>query len=792
MSVMHKIGEICFNHKKIVIGAWAALFIAVGAIGLTQQKELSNAITIPGTPAQEALDEVSQEFPSIGQGQGRVVFNVEGDVSNFLTDIDELASDIETVKGVSGVITPSLNPSAISDDKTTAFVDIQMNQARGSVSVDTIEEIQKEVEAFDSKHPNIQTERGGDIVSVAPEEIIGIGEAAGVLLALMVLVITLGALVAAGMPILIAIVSVGVSMGILFGLSSVIDITMTTPVLAVMLGLAVGIDYSLFIITKYRKYLKQGRTYSVAVSSAIATAGNAVVFAALTVIIALAALSIVNVPFMTIMGLVGAGTIAVAALAAITLLPALLGFAGNKIVEPKHREAIAKSQKNPKSHTATIDKKSIWHKLGDAITNHPFIVIVGCLVLVGSMAWPAKYLELGLPTDQYAAEDTTQRKAYDILEKSFGPGFNGPLIVLVEGVEPVSSEAVADVRGQAMQKLQLEVDRQTNLQQQKISQMMANASSPQEMAQIQSVIAEKTAEGKKKKNAAIQEINKKIELYKKFGNVLPIVESIEKDDRVSSATPAVVSDDGKTALVQVISTAAPASDQTAALIHDLRSKDGAFSSIDQSLQVTGSAALQLDINEKLAGALPVYLSVIVGLSFILLMVAFRSILIPIKATLGFLMSLAAMMGFIVAVFQWGWFGISDTTGPIVSFIPIIGMGILFGLAMDYEFFLVSGMHEAYGRTKDAKHAVADGFSLGAKVVMAAGLIMVSIFAAFVFSPDKTIQSIGLGLAVGIAIDAFIVRMLFVTAVMQLLGKSAWWLPKWMGRFIPKVSIDGKE
>jgi RND superfamily putative drug exporter len=788
---MYSIGQKCYDHRKLVVIIWIAILVISGAVGLTQKKELSNAISIPGTEAQQALDTVANTFPEAGKGQGRVVFNTDSNITHQLKSIDELASDIKAVEGVSGVVSPSQNPKALADDNKTVYLDIQLEQSRGSVSLDTIESIEKLVAQYRGDNPKVHAELGGDIVNVSPEEILGIGEVGGVLIALMVLIITLGALVAAGMPIFIAIVSVGVSMGILFGLSNLIDITVTTPVLAVMLGLAVGIDYSLFITMKYRKYLKRGYQYREAVAAAVATAGNAVVFAALTVIIALAALSVVNIPFMTIMGLVGAGTIAVAALAAITLLPALLAFAGGRILNIRDRKLMNKSQKSTKK-SVLVDKKTVWHKTGELLTRHPIAVIIFCFVIVGAMAWPAKDLKLGLPTDQYAASDTTQRKAYDILKQSFGPGFNGPLVVLVKNVDPVTEQDVLKLRMQAMGEFNAKLEAQTQAKHKEYAGLIAAVSTPEQAAQLSARAAEETQKGEQQKQAALKEIETKLALYKKFGNIQPIAEQIAKDGRVSQATPALVSDDGRTALLQVVPKSAPADTQTIELIKDMRNKQGVFADVSQVMQVTGSAALEADVNEKLAAALPVYLIVIVGLSFILLLVAFRSVLIPIKATFGFLMSLAAMLGFIVAVFQWGWFGITDAPGPIVSFIPIIGMGILFGLAMDYEFFLVSGMHEAYSKTKDVKHSIADGFALGAKVVTAAALIMVSIFAAFVFNPDQTIQSIGLGLAVGIAVDAFIVRMLFVTAVMQLLGKSAWWLPRWLSRIIPNVSIEGKE
>jgi RND superfamily putative drug exporter len=324
---------------------------------------------------------------------------------------------------------------------------------------------------------------------------------------------------------------------------------------------------------------------------------------------------------------------------------------------------------------------------------------------------------------------------------------------------------------------------------------MAQAVTAQQQLALQQEAAQAQIAGEKQQQAALGRIEQTVDQYAKYVQLQKIATAISNLDNVEKTLPALVTDDGTAGIIQVVPKSAPADQATTKLIASLRTPttqhDISGNSI-VSLAVTGSTALQEDISAKLGAALPQYLAIVVGLSLVLLIIAFRSIIIPLKATLGFLLSVAAMFGALVAVFQWGWFGITDAPGPIVSFIPIIAIGFLFGLAMDYEFFLVSGMHEAFARTQDARQAVVRGFGMGSKVVTAAGIIMVSVFAGFISNHDDTIRAMGFGLAVGILIDAFIVRMTIVPAVMILIDRAAWWLPKWLDRRLPHVSIEGEE
>ena len=717
----------------------------------------SSSISIPGTEAQKTLDRYAELFPGNGKGTARIVFETPAGktIQDYQPSIQALADDIKKVEQVTAVMTPFENPTAISEDKTIGYATISLREGNGAIKESTTESITDLL--AEARSDGLTVEAGGDIVNNAPSEILGVGEVVGVVIALGVLLITLGSLISAGMPILVALVTIGASMAGLFSLSQVIDISSTTPALAVMLGLAVGIDYSLFIVSRYKSLLLEGYAYKVASGRAIATAGNAVIFAAATVVIALSALAIVQIPFMTTMGIAGAATVALAAVIAVTLLPALLGIAGARIFHRKTRMLIEQAQARGPRHSGNSPKMTIWHRWGEAITRHPIVTLTGAVIVIAIIALPVFSLQLGLPTDGYAAKGSTQRKAYDIMAKGFGAGTNGPLLLVVEDMPAVSDADKAAVR----------------------QQLIAAAGTTALPAGV-------TPE------MAMAQLEAQVDQYAPYYHLKQIADKVAENGDVKAALPAQVTDGGTKGLIQVIPDSAPASDETINLIAYIRDNQAQLTADSgATIGVTGSTALQQDINQKLANALPIYLATVVGLSLILLMVAFRSILVPLKATAGFLLSVLAMFGALVAIFQWGWFGITDAPGPIVSFIPILAIGILFGLAMDYEFFLVSSMHEAHLHTKDAKKAVVRGFSMGSKVVTAAGIIMVSVFAGFISNGDGTIQAIGFGLAIGILIDAFLVRMTIVPAVMTLLGSSAWWLPKWLDRILPHISIEGE-
>lgn len=794
---LHRLGAFAFAHPWQVIGSWVVILAILGFTAATFMQPASQSISIPGTKAQVAIDRANELFPGGGKGTGRIVFQAQNGTTIEENEqaITALLDKVEQTEGVAQVAGPFDDASFIAENGTIAYAQVQLDSAQGSTSKETISSVESAIDT--TRSDDLRVEMGGDLINQAPGEILGIGEVAGVLFALVVLVITLGSLVAAGMPLVTALLGIGISMAGLFSLSQVITINTTTPVLAIMLGLAVGIDYSLFIINKYRNNLLEGYSYKDASARSVGKAGSAVVFAAATVVIALASLSIVNIPFMTNMGLAGAASIAVAALVAISVTPALLGVAGKHVVGRKTRVRVEAAQAKASRESAIdlVKQTSSWYKWGAFISRHPVPILLSAIALVAVIALPARDLTLGLPTDQYASSDTTQRQAYDLLSEGFGAGFNGPLTVVVEGLPAVSQADKDAVRSQAMSAYEQKVASATAQQQAAFQQKLASATTPEEQYALQQEAAAAQAAGQQQQVAALAQIDQTVEQYAKYVQLRLVANKVAKLDNVQQVMPALVVDNGTAGIIQVIPKSAPADQATKDLITSLRDpaiQATVSDSGDVTFAVTGSTALQEDISAKLATALPQYLLVVIGLSLILLILAFRSILVPLKATLGFLLSVLAMFGALVIAFQWGWFGITDAPGPIVSFLPIISIGILFGLAMDYEFFLVSGMHEAYGKTKDAKQSVVNGFAVGSKVVTAAAVIMVSVFAGFITNHDSTIQAMGFALAVGILVDAFIVRMTIVPAIMTLLGKSAWWLPSWIDRWLPHVSIEGDE
>lgn len=794
-KALHKLGAWAYKHPWRIIGAWMLVLVVFGITAFTFMKPTSSSISIPGTEAQKAIDRVNEIFPDSGGATGRIVFQSKNGktIADLKPEITALTDKVARVKGVAQVASPFADASFVSKSGTIAYAQIQMKDELGSIPDSTLSDITSAVDS--ARSTDLRIERGGALINNVPGEILGIGEIGGLVLALVVLIMTLGSLVAAGMPIGSALVGIGVSAAGLFSLSRVITINSTTPVLAIMLGLAVGIDYALFIINKYRHYAQMGLSFSDAAARSIGTAGNAVVFAAMTVVIALAALSVVNIPFMTTMGLVGAASIAIAAFVAITFIPALLSVVGKRLFTKKQLAHIEKVQLHPNKHAAEVKHSSLWYRWGEAIVKRPWTMLAGAVLIIAVVALPAKSLTLGLPTDQYAAVGSTQRNAYELLTEGFGAGFNGPLTVVVEGLSPVSDADRDTVRQAALAEYTKKVEAATAAQQAAFAQAMAAATTPEQQLAVQSQIAAAQAAGETQQAAALKTIDVTVDQYAKYVQLKKVADSIGMLNNVAEVLPAKVTDNGTKGIIQVIPKSAPSDVATKDLITTLRNpatQKHVTGSQGVTLAVTGSTALQEDINAKLASALPVYLAVVVGLSLILLILAFRSILVPVKATFGFLLSVAAMFGALVAVFQWGWFGVAHAPGPIVSFIPIIAIGILFGLAMDYEFFLVSGMHEAYSHTKNARQSVVRGFGMGSKVVTAAAVIMVSVFAGFVSNHDSTIQALGFGLALGIFVDAFLVRMTIVPAVMTLLGKKAWWLPKRLERRLPHVSIEGEE
>lgn len=637
----------------------------------------------------------------------------------------ELTAGQRTVDASAGLLFVSKNNKA-------AIGQIQFSESMNAVTPANRQLVQDKLNILESSGVTVSYSK--EIVEDV-SEIFGAAEVIGVAVAAAVLFIMLGTFVAAGLPLLMAVVGVGIGVGGTMALTSVIEMSSISPMLALMLGLAVGIDYSLFIVNRHRQQLLAGMTMRESIAKATGTSGNAVTFAGLTVVIALAALSVTGLPFLAILGLAAAATVAVSVLIALTLTPAMLSLMGRKVISKKawakndaamakHNaalEGLSDSEKAAADDTADIARSAKgW---GAWVTKHPAISLVAAVVALAVIAIPATGLRLALPDGGSEPVASSAFQAYSITGQNFGEGMNGPIIVV--GSLPAGLD-----------------------------------------------------------KASATELN------------LDVADKLREVKNVTAAVPVTLSEDLRTAVYQVIPTEGPASESTVQVIHDLRSEGSTIASeLDVTIGLTGQTAANVDVSEKLGAALPPYLAIVVGLSLLLLILVFRSILVPLLATAGFLLSLVAAFGGVVAVYQWGWlggiFGV-ENPGAVLSFLPIILIGVLFGLAMDYQVFIASGMREAYAHGQNAKQAVRTGFKHAAPVVTAAAIIMISVFSGFIFSHLTMVRPLGFALAFGVLVDAFVVRMTIVPAAMHLMGKSAWWLPAWLDKILPDVDVEGAK
>ncbi|WP_449283350.1 MMPL family transporter [Leucobacter sp.] len=751
-TLLYALGRWAIRAKTLVLILWIAVLALLGAgAGLFGQG--ANApITIPGTESQQAITELGRTFPEVsGTSATIIVVAADGervDEAPYEQIITDAAAELEDVLDVTAVQTPfsEQGGGGLAEDGSAALITVQIEGDMSTVPDETVEGVEQATEQIRDRLPQgAETSYGGEMFSAS---VPGISptEAVGVLVAFVVLILTLGSLVAAGMPLLIAILGVGVSIAGLFLVTAFADLTSTTPMLALMLGLAVGIDYTLFIVSRHQEQLRAGLGVEESIARATATSGSAVVFAGLTVIIALVGLAVAGIPFLTALGVAAAAAVAVAVLIAVTLTPAVMAMAGPRILPKKQRRALVHEERvagsggaDPATRELAQDDRGVeaaqhagetaahapsradrffagWVR---AVTRRPVITIAAVLVALGLAAVPALDLRLALPNATSLPADDPARVTYELTGEHFGEGHNGPL--LLTGSIITSDDPLG---------LMVDLKRE--------------------------------------------------------------VEQVPGVAEVPLATPNRGADTG---IIQVVPEEGPHAESTTELVHALRDlHDEWQQEYGVSLAVTGFTAVGIDVSEMLMQALLPFGILVVGLSLILLAMVFRSVWVPIKATLGYLLSVGAAFGAVVAVFQWGWFADLlhvSATGPVLSFMPIILMGVLFGLAMDYEVFLVSRIREEYVHGAKARDAIRHGFVGSAKVVTAAALIMFAVFAAFVPEGDPSIKVIALGLAVGVFVDAFVVRMTLVPAVLALLGDRAWWMPRWLSKLLPAFDVEGE-
>jgi uncharacterized membrane protein YdfJ with MMPL/SSD domain len=715
-SRLHTLGRGCFRHRRAVLAGWLVVIVGLGALATSVKKPTTSEFTIPGTQAQKALDLLDHHFPGTGGAQAQIVFSVPD--TETLTGAREKAAVKATLAGLRKApevvsVSDPYTSGTISASKRIGYATVAYPTEAGKVSAAAKAALLHS--GGPAQKAGIDVNYGGQLAEATNAS--GT-EGLGVLVAFFVLLIAFGSIWGAIVPLVAAIVGVAVSDLGLSALTGVVSESSSTSILAIMIGLAVGIDYSLFILNRHRQQLIDGVNPEESVARAVATSGTAVCFAGVTVLIALAALSIVDIPFLTIMGLAAAGAVVVAVLVALTLTPAMLGFVGPRLITGRRaRRQIER--------TTAPGFRALSNRYVTAITRKPASVAILLAGIVGLLlvASPARHMRLALPDAGTQPTTQTTRRAYDLISQGFGPGANGPLLVVAYAPgHPTAAQRAA------------------------------------------------------------------------FASYYALAH--KKSTTIASVGKPTVNPAGNLAIVSVTPRTGPTDPKTKQLIGVMRTVAAKIQK-QTGLEtfVSGQTAINIDVSSKISSALPVYLAVVVILCVLLLLAVFRSILIPIKAVVGYILSVLACLGAVTFIFQNGHFdsllGIAKA-GPILSFLPVLLIGVLFGLAMDYEVFLVSRTREEHTHGAKPRRAIIDGYTASAKVVASAGIIMISVFAAFILAPDPTTKSFGVSLALGVLIDAFVVRMTLVPAAMALSGNAAWWLPRLIARLMPNLDVEGER
>ena len=781
-KLLYHLGRWSYINRWKVITAWIFIVAAAGGATLSLMKPMTTEYSISGTPAIDATRRAVELFPENGNPANAPTVNLvfkapEGqklsdpqnkeaveDVVRHIAEGLDISAGSQQRWGNPLDVSPALqqqvieqftsmglpeetartdadNLAMVNADETIAYTTFDFD-AESPYSVDPAD---KDVvhEAMDiGRAAGLEVEAGG--AGFGDEiQVNSISEVIGLAVAFIVLIITFGSLASAGMPLISAVVGVGLgAMGVMIA-THWIELNNLTPVLAVMIGLAVGIDYALFIMSRYRQE-RSRMDGPDAAGMAVGTAGSSVVFAGATVFIALFALLVARISFLTAMGLAAAGTVFMAVLVALTLVPAMLGLLGDKAFAGR----IPGVAGNPTKRRPRRTKPTMGNRWVRTVQRVPGIVMALVVLGLGALTAPVLHMELALPADTTSNPDTTQRKAADLLSEGFGPGINGPFLVIVDG-----------------------------------------ANADPDSAALQPYIQGQKGEEDEQKKAALSSFMYSVQRLNQVGGV-------------KHAQLVGVSQDMKAAQIMVSPTTAPTDEVTVGTASALRTASAELEdATGAEIGMTGLTAVQLDITERLEGAMGPYLAIVVGLAIFLLLAVFRSILVPLVAGLGFLLSVGGAFGLTVLVWQDGFTGLVPAPGPLISFMPIFLIGVTFGLAMDYQVFLVTRMREHFSRYpqgsggKYSKYNANDeatiaGFTAGARVVTAAAIIMISVFVAFISQPLPFIQIFGFALAAGVLFDAFLVRMSLVPATMFLMGHTTWWMPKWLDKLIPQLDIEG--
>ncbi|NUK52076.1 MMPL family transporter [Streptomyces lunaelactis] len=698
-SVFERLAAFSYTHRWRALILWVVVLVGITGASVAAGNAYHNDFSLPGTDSQQAQSVLEKHGSAQADAAVQIVVRatdgirdgaVEGRVGTMLEKVAGLPS-------VTDVRSPYEDAAAVSKDGTVGYATVTLDGEAQNVPKEDVRKIIDTAASIEGE--GVEAAVGGDAARGAEEAEGGAAEGAGILGALVILVFLFGSLVAASLPVVTALFAVGSSIGLIALASQFADVADFTPPIMMLVGLGVGIDYALLIFSRYRGELLKGAEPERATRAALDAAGRTVFFAGCTVIIALMGLVALGLGSLQGVALAVALTVLVTMAASLTLLPALLGIFGGRIQRQGAKRA-AKAQRV---------EGAGWRRWATGVQRRPWAALVVSLVALGALAAPALDMRLGFADAGNDAESKSSRQAYDMLAEGFGPGFNGPLIVVADGGGT---------------------------------------------------------------NAADQ-----------------VRLALEETTGIAAATGPIPTKDASVATVIAFPDSAPQAEETSRLVDRLR--DDVFPPLEKStgveLLVGGPTAATEDFASTVSDRMPLFVAIVVGLSALLLLAVFRSVLIPLKAALLNLVSIGAALGAITLVFQEGWFGVEP--GPIEAFIPVMIFAIVFGLSMDYEVFLLSRIHEEWERTKDPQGAVRDGLAATGKVITAAAAIMIVVFSAFLLSPDRMLQQFGLGLAVAILLDAVVIRCLIVPAVMQLLGRSAWWLPAWLRRVLPKVELE---
>ena len=702
------------GHRKTVIAAWIVALIGVGILSSSAGSDFSEEFKLPSSDSQEAFDLLETKFPAQSGDSAQIVFRSDEGVESATVrkTMEGVFAEAEELKHVSEVASPyeSGGAGAVSDDGKIAYATVQFDVTNDKL---TDGEAKKLIRiAGDSAGDGLQIDLGGQPIEEArAEEEQDSSFAIGLLAAIVILLITFGSVVAMGLPLITALFALGVGLSVITLGTHVFDTAEFAPQLALMIGLGVGIDYALFIVTRFRNALDEGLDGTEAAIAAADTAGRAVLFAGITVIIALMGMWLLGISFLYGVAMAAAAAVLFTMISALTLLPALLSLVGhriNKLRIPGY------------GRHAGVDDAGWWYRWSNVIKRRPALWALLSGVLLLALCIPTLSLRLGSNDAGTDPAGTTTREAYDLLADGFGPGFNGPFQIV--------------------------------------------ASLPE-----------------KGDDAVLVELGKEL----------------EKEEGIAAVTDVTMNPAENTGVFQIYPTTSPQSEETTELLDHIRGDviPPLEESTGAAIHVGGITAIFEDFGDAISEKLPLFIGVVVLLSALLLMLVFRSVLVPLKAVLMNLLSIGAAFGLIVAVFQWGW-GASligvDGTGPIISFFPIFLFAIVFGLSMDYEVFLMSRIHEEWEHTHNATESVTRGLALTGRVITAAAAIMITVFASFMLGEDRIIKLFGLGLASAVFIDAVIIRSILVPAIMQLLGKRAWWLPGWLDRILPTLHVEPAE